>query len=271
LFINVYLWLGGHWVCSLLLSHCWSAAPGSRRDSAAWFLALGYLISSLTNAWLLEVRAVLWNVIRIYLLASSTRSISECTGVGVVEIPLFSLALVTNQNIRILCVGILSPVKNWDLWNTNRINPFIVISRSFYHCLRQSCDRVRPRMIDIALINRLFHPCIHFNVSTTLRWLLPILIVFHMHILLNLPQVLLRLWNHRLQLRWRKPRSILNIGKLKNIALTAIGKLAASLQRVVDTVSDWLVGFRVVLLRVVADRVGWRHYVALQLPSIEAG
>ena len=273
LFVYVDFRLGGDWVGSLLLPHGWSATSGCRRDSAAvWLLALGYLNSFRTNGWLLEVSAILRNVIRIDLLSKSTRSISECSSVGIVEIPLFTLALVTNQHIRILRVRILSPMKNWNLWDAHRIDPFVVVSRSFYHCLWQCCYRIRSRMIDIPLIYRLLHPSIHLNVSAALRWLLPILIVFHVHILLYLSQVFLRLRhrNHVLQL-WTRS---LHIWKLQYIGLAAIGKLTTSLQRVVNTISNWLVGWlvglSVILLWVVLtpDWICWAHDVSsLQVRS----
>ena len=274
LFVYVNFRLGGNWIGSLLLPDGWSASSSCRRDSAAiWFLALGNFDSSLTNARLLEVSAVLRNVIRIYLLSSSTRSISEGSGVGIVEVPLFYIALVTNHDILVrilsLCVRILSHVKNW---NAHRIDPFVVISWSFDHSLRQCGDRIRIRMIDISLMNWLLHPSIQFNVSATLRLLLSILIVFHVHILLNLSQVLLSLWNHRFQLRWRESRSILHVRKLQNIGLTAIGKLTASLQWVVDTITNRLIGFSVILLWIIlSDWISRTHHVSLHAClSIEA-
>ena len=141
LFVNVNFRLCGHWICSLLLSYRRGTATSCRRDSAAiGFLALGYFGSFLAGAWLLEVSAVLRNVIRINLLSSSTRSVCKCPRVRIVEIPLFWFTLVTNQDILMLSVGILPSVKNRD---AHRIDSFVVIDGSFYHSLRQSSNRIR--------------------------------------------------------------------------------------------------------------------------------
>jgi len=77
----------------------------SRGDSAAvGFLALSYFDSFLADVWLLEVSAVLRNVIRIKIcfiivISTSTRSVCKSCGVGVIEIPLFDFTLVTNHDI----------------------------------------------------------------------------------------------------------------------------------------------------------------------------
>lgn len=228
LFVYVYFRLWSHWVYFPLFSgrrgapmSCWG------HSTAVRLLALGYLHSFLVDAWLLKVSAVLRYVIRIDMLATSTRSICKSGRVWVVEIPLFYFTLVTNHDVWILSVGPLPSMKNR---NTHRIYAFTVISWSFDHGLRQGGNRIRIRMINISLIDRLLHPSIHFNFCiSALCLLLTILIVFHMHILLYFAQVLLRLRNHRFQLRWSKSWSILHIWEFQNISLTTIRILVTSL------------------------------------------
>lgn len=295
-YINFRLW--SHWICSLLLlmllPRRWAGPMSSRGDSAAvGFLALSYFDSFLADVWLLEVSAVLRNVIRIKIcfiivISTSTRSVCKSCGVGVIEIPLFDFTLVTNHDIWILSVGSLVGIlPSMENRNAHRIDSFVVISRPFYHSLRQGGYRIRIGMIvwfvdviTVSLINRLLDPRIHFDVCiSALRLFLAVLIVFHVHILLYFAQVLLRLGNHRFQLWRSEPWSILDIRKFQNIGLTAIGILIASLQRVVDAIANGLVGFSVVLLWIVLpDRIGWADHgcccfsVSLHVClSIEAG
>jgi len=222
-----------------------------RRDSAAVrFLALGYFHSFVANAWLLEVSAVLRNVIRINLLSTPTRSVCKISSFGIIEVPLFDFALVTNHDVGMLSVRIsvriLPSMKNR---NADRIDSFVVINRPFYHCLWQRGYRIRIRMSGVSLIYRLLDPRIQFDSSVSaLSLILTVLIVFHVHILLKFAQILLRLRNDRFQLRRCEPRSILDIRKFENIGLTTIRKLPTSLQRVVDAIANGLVGFSVVLL-----------------------
>lgn len=196
----------------MLFPSCWAASMSSRGYSTTvGFLALGYFHSFLADRWLLEVSAVLRDVIRINLLSTSTRSLCECSRVGIIEIPLFRFTLVTNHHIWVLNIRILPSMKNR---NTYRIDSFVVICRPFYHSLWQRGNRIRIWMIGICLIYRLLDPSIQFNFSiSTLSLLLAILIVFHMHILLYFPHVLLSLWYHWFQLRWSQSWSILHIWK----------------------------------------------------------
>ena len=159
-------------------------------------------------------------------------------------------------------------------WNAHGIDSFVVINRSFYHSLRQRGNRIRIWMIDISWIYRLLDPSIQFDFCVSAMCLfLTVLIVFHVHILLYFPQILLCLGNHRFQLWWSEPWSILDIRKFQNIALTAIRKLIASLQRVVNAITNGLVGFSVVLLWIVLpDRISWADHVSLHVwHSIVAG
>lgn len=217
LFVYVDFRFWSHWICSLLFPSCWAASMSSRGYSTAvGFLALGYFHSFLADLWLLEVSAVLRNIIRINLLSTSTRSLCEYSRVGIIEIPLFRFTLIiytlfTNHHIWVLNIRILPSVKNR---NTYRINSFVVICWPFYHSLWQRGNRIRIWMINSCLMTWLLDPSIQFNFSiSTLSLLLAILIVFHMHILLYFPQVLLRLWYHWFQLRWRHSWSILHIWK----------------------------------------------------------
>jgi hypothetical protein len=104
-------------------------------------------------------------------------------------------------------------------------------------------------MIAVPLANRLLHPSVQFDVRVSaLRLLLAVLVVFHVHVLLDFAQVLLGFRYDRLQLRRREAWSVLHVRELQNIALTAIWKLAASLQGVVNAIANGLVCFGVVLL-----------------------
>ena len=133
--------------------------------------------------------------------------------------------------------------------NAYRIDTFVVVYGPFDHSLRQRRDGVRIRMIADPLVCRLLDPSVQFDVSVSaLRLFLAVLVVFHVHVLLDFAQVLLGFRYDGLQLRWREAWSVLHVRELQDIALTAIWKLTASLQRVVNAIANGLVCFSVVLL-----------------------
>ena len=133
--------------------------------------------------------------------------------------------------------------------NAYRIDTFVVVYGPFDHSLWQCGDGVRIRMIAVPLVHRLLDPSVQFHVSVSaLRLFLAVLVVFHVHVLLDFAQVLLGFRYDGLQLRWREAWSVLHVRELQDIALTAVWKLTASLQRVVNAIANGLVCFGVVLL-----------------------